>query len=666
VNDPGQLTLEDFRTSKTHVKEREKTLKDKLTLAEKLYSGQQHVRLMRGVELLRSKKDQVDLGFQILSAGYGLIPANRKIAPYETTFQGMKKTELRDWAAQLSIPKDFQRVISEKRNLNLILLGDSYLEACGITDEQGFVSPTLLFCGKGTAKKIKPRPNLRVVTLSNPEAKRFSCGLVGLKGEIAHRICVGLASGKLTAKKLTNAKTDVLSLLDGVKLKEPKSKKKSAARSNPKVDKVIKIPQSWWDKKHRSKLCYFIPEWDDLVDPDYDFIKDDHSGGTGDWSNEVYAHQMYPTPNYDGILVSRVVAEKSKKKKERINEMGVHRYLRVPREYPIMGDCGAFDYIMEDVPPFTIDDVLNYYTRLDFDYGVSLDHLIVKATEHVKDFRYKLTIDNANEFIKEHRKAKLKWEPIGAVQGWDPASYAKAAAKYVKMGYRYIGLGGLVRTSSKKILATVEAVRTKIPDSIKVHVFGIARLDAMNRFEKAGVNSVDSASHLRQAWMRLHESFASMDGPYAALRIPQAGKSFRAKHMLEHPDLSDDKIISLEQSALNAVRGFGAHKVSLDNALNALLNYDRFVTKERESMEDAYRRTLEDRPWDKCECAICKSHGIEVVIFRGNNRNRRRGFHNTYVFYHVLQDVLNTGQMPDGFLTGKNKGQLELFATSGN
>ena len=28
------------------------------------------------------------------------------------------------------------------------------------------------------------------------------------------------------------------------------------------------------------------------------------------------------------------------------------------------------------------------------------------------------------------------------------------------------------------------------------------------------------------------------------------------------------------------------------------------------------------------------------MIFRGNNRNRRRGFHNTYVFYRLLQQAL--------------------------
>lgn len=47
---------------------------------------------------------------------------------------------------------------------------------------------------------------------------------------------------------------------------------------------------------------------------------------------------------------------------------------------------------------------------------------------------------------------------------------------------------------------------------------------------------------------------------------------------------------------------------------------------------DGYRRTLEERPWDRCDCPFCEKNGIQMCIFRGNNRNRRRGFHNMYRF----------------------------------
>ena len=686
VSSPAnQLTLDDFVRGGAHLKKREKELKDFELPAGNIYTGQQHVRLMRGIEAVKEVKNlKIDL--HILSAGYGMIPADQVVVPYECTFATMKTKELRQWADKLQVPQGFRETVGQKYDFGLVLLGDNYLDACALDAKVKFGGPTLLFCGTGIAKKLPSMNHVRVVAISNPEATRFSCGLVSLKGEIAARVLRGVANDPSVVKQLMDSSFDVLAWLDqqssgksasstkAVKIKAKVERSKPAAKQaeagaskskgtvNPKVDHVIQIPQSWWDKPHRKKLRYFIPEWDDLVDPDYDFITDQHAGENCGWGNAVYAHQMYPEPNYDGLLMSRAVAEKSKAKKERINALGVHRMLRVPREFPIMGDCGAFDYIMEDTPPYTTEDVLDYYTRLDFDLGISVDHLIVSATEAQKQFRYDLTINNAEDFLKQHRKAGLKWEPIGAVQGWDPASYARAAEQYVKMGYKYIALGGLVRTTSREILEVVHKVRERVPANVAIHVLGVARLDWMNTFAEAGVQSADSASFLRQAWMRIGQSYTSFDGPYAALRIPEAGNSFRAKHMESHPDLSEDKILKMEQRALAAVRAYGAKTGSLADALESLLEYDQFVTADRVDMRDAYTRTLSDRPWDKCGCAICQKWGIEVIIFRGNNRNRRRGFHNTYVFYRLLQQVL-AGQ-PVAFLAKEGlKDQLQLSLT---
>ena len=68
--------------------------------------------------------------------------------------------------------------------------------------------------------------------------------------------------------------------------------------------------------------------------------------------------------------------------------------------------------------------------------------------------------------------------------------------------------------------------------------------------------------------------------------------------------------------------------------MNMLDAYQEFVG--RECLRKHYGATLEKKPWDDCKCAICSDVGIEVIIFSGNNRNRRRGFHNTRVFYDLL------------------------------
>lgn len=671
VETDQQLVWNDFKSGKAHVASWEKKLGDLCRKAGEMYTGEQHLRLMRGIEALRSKKSlQVDL--HILSAGYGLIPEQQVIAPYEVTFATMKLKEIDAWSKVLNIPEDFRKLVVKPYDLGLILLGDNYLRACQLDDLVKFGGPTVLFCGTGMAKKLPKLPNVRVIPISNPEAKRFSCGLVGLKGELAARVLASLSKDTGFVGKVMQSRADVLKALDlgaapkrsalteGRKAKPSAQAEENSRRAvpNPTVDFVIHLPDSWRNKEHRKRLRYFIPEWDDYVDPEFDFLTDTHwGGGAGDWSNEVYAHQMYPEPNYDGILMSRAVAEKSKKKDARISAMGVHRFLRVPRDFPIMGDCGAFDYIMQDVPPYTTDDVLNYYTRLDFDYGVSVDHLIVSATEHQKQERYELTIGNAEEFLKEHRKAGLKWEPIGAVQGWDPASYAKAARRYVKMGYRYIALGGLVRYSTKDILRLLREVHAVVPREVNIHLFGIARPEALRQFSSLGVTSVDSASHLRRAWLVARDNYFTLDGDsYSSLRIPEVGKSYRAKRVLASGRASEDKLLRLQEECLAAVRKFDNGRGNVSQTVRLLLEYHVLISEGGPDMRVEYERTLMAQPWKNCPCHICKTWGVEVMIFRGNNRNRRRGFHNTYVFYRLMQAALN-----GIVLQAKEQEQSELF-----
>lgn len=663
VDDERRLTQDDFARGASHVKAREREMKKLLTPAQDLYTGLQHVRLMRGVKALREARSDLALDLWVLSAGYGLVPTDRTLAPYEATFNGMRKAELQAWAEHLHVPQDVRRLLADPYDLALVLLGDDYLTACALDDTITLGGPTLVFAGKAGAARLPRLPRLRTVVLGNPDASRFACGLVGLKGEVAARLLEHLREDTHLIPRLLDPATDLLGLLDGSQKASPV---RHTARANPNVDRVIEIPESWWSKPHRAKLRYFIPEWDDLVDPDYDFETDTHSGGSGDWSNEVYAHQLYPEPNYDGLLVSKVVAEKSKKKKARINALGVHRFLRVPRQFPVMGDCGAFGYIHEERPPYTNDEILDYYTRLDFDYGVSIDHLIVTATEAQKKERYQLTIHNAEEFLKEHRKRRLPWTPVGAVQGWDPKSYAEAARQYVAMGYRYIGLGGLVRSPTQEILRVLQEVHRFVPELVGIHAFGLARLNVLATFSRLGVRSVDSASYLRRAWMASGgQNYLSDEGFFTAIRIPEAGKSFRAKRMVREGRAADELVGRLERDCLRAVRDFDRGLLAVDQTLDVIEDYDRHITPDRGQYRERLRRTLEAAPWKRCPCAICRSDGVEVIIFRGNNRNRRRGFHNTFVFYRLLQRVLAGERVletsPDGDGGAPLHEQLELL-----
>jgi hypothetical protein len=664
------LTMEDFRQGAEHVGRREQELADVLMPARDLYTGQQHVRLMRGVRAYETAHltngSGPALELHVLSAGYGLVPGDRAIAPYEATFNGMKAKELRAWADALRVPQDIRALLARPFDLCLLLLGDGYLKACALGNDVQLGGPTIAFCGARSAEALPALPGLVAVPLENKEAKRFRCALIALKGELASRMLEGSADRLHEAASMSpGALLDRLDCAENVQ----RTSSGSATKALDRVDFVIQIPQSWHDRAHRSRMRYFIPEWDDQVDVDFDFAHDEHSGGSGKWSNQVYAHQMFAEPNYDGILVSKVVAEHGKEKKARINELGVHRFLRVPRQFPVMGDCGAFGYINEKVPPYTTNEILDYYSRLDFDYGVSLDHLIVAATADDARFRYELTLHNADEFLREHRARGLRWTPIGAVQGWDANTYAEGVRKCVQMGYRYIALGGLVRTSTKALLPILEAVHKELPPDVDLHLFGLGRLGALTEFKRLGVTSIDSASYLRQAWLRTTSGYVMPGTHYSPLRIPEAGhpdpgldtvagKRFRSKVRQAHPLVSEADIFRRERAALDSARAYASGAASLDTALNAILHYDELVTSDAIEMEPLYRRTLEERPWERCPCEICRTAGIEVVIFRGNNRNRRRGFHNTYVFYRLFSAIISGKSEEDA---RSAEVQLQLF-----
>jgi len=169
----------------------------------------------------------------------------------------------------------------------------------------------------------------------------------------------------------------------------------------------------------------------------------------------------------------------------------------------VMGDCGAFGYIKEDVPPYNTIEILDYYEKLGFNYGVSIDHLIVGgfAEVGVREKRYEITLKNAQEFIEQHKLGGYTFTPIGAAQGWSPETYANAVKELIKMGYDYIALGGLARAPSKEIIEILKAIHPHLQPHVRLHLFGVARISAIPVLRHMGVTSFDSASPLRRTWL---------------------------------------------------------------------------------------------------------------------------------------------------------------------
>ncbi|MDL0118284.1 queuine tRNA-ribosyltransferase tRNA-guanine transglycosylase [Halobacterium salinarum] len=391
------------------------------------------------------------------------------------------------------------------------------------------------------------------------------------------------------------------------------------------------------------------------------------------------------------------------------------------------------------------------------DFQGDIDSVLARLAEDSRSvyreddaqFRYELTLRNAQEMYDLYQQRDYPFRLMVAIQGWDPDSYADAAADVLDIGYDYLGIGGVagspihdVRTIVKSVGKTVKAFEREHNTRVDSHVFGFAKTDGFETIGRSGMTSFDSASMLRSAWTGGQNYRLDHDERYDAIRVRypssrddletavetalrsretlvalrayDAGDSIRAaledwsalaadvlpaaeRYLREHRhdeqfdhrlleevesafradfeygrelqvSFSDDlrgdlvkllrkddpadplpfeKYGSLLNTAAEVFERFSRATSTLDDA-DAVSDYDRIWAIVREyatwvgddNLLEEYQETLRERPWETCDCPICHEYGIEVCIFRGNDRNRRRGFHNTRRFYDEFEDDL--------------------------
>ncbi len=404
-----------------------------------------------------------------------------------------------------------------------------------------------------------------------------------------------------------------------------------------------------------ANLKYFFPDSQDFVDPSFDFLTETRNEHRVRQRDDHYPHEIFERP-YDGILVSKAIVDGlrgsagkyTQAQRRRFYREQIRSFFRLPDTYQTMGDCGAFTYADMYMPPYSVSDVVEFYEKSGFDYGISLDHIVfafetpkskVQGAELEECFRRQnLTLEYAEIFLA---KSKDKhYRPMGVAHGWNPASYRDAVEKLIGIGYEYITLGGMVPLKTKQILAVLKAVSEARQPNTKFHLLGISRLDNIEAFEKYGVASIDSTTPLRQAFKDDKKNYHRGGVEYfTALRIPQIDANFTMSRKIRSGEVDQDEARCLEQTALKAVRGFASHTVDIEDALKALIDYESLYSGNGDKYRDEYRRTLESRPWESCNCEICRKIGVEVILFRGSERNKRRGFHNINALYHRLHNA---------------------------
>lgn len=414
----------------------------------------------------------------------------------------------------------------------------------------------------------------------------------------------------------------------------------------------------------------------DYVDPDYDFANDREARRRRLHADDEFPHEFLRKAPYDGLLISRAIVgdhirkgKYSESQSMRFLREGARKFVRFPEaKYPnsiVMGDCGAFSYKNEERPPYSVDDTLEFYSNGQFTHGCSIDHIIFDFQDDrlppSDDARRRrdITVDLAGKFFAASKQLGRKFTPVGVIQGWSPKSMARCGATLAKMGYRYIAVGGMVPLRMEQIHSALSSIREELPKSVALHLLGFGKIEALGELSQYGVASFDTTSPLTRAfkdgrknyWLRNREGGFKY---YTAVRIPQALGNDKVVRSARGGRVDQEHLIALEKLALEAVRGFAKRRVKLNTAVDTVLDYQRYALWDHklsnsennghfESFRPIYVRTLGDRPWEDCSCRVCKEIGVNALIFRSSNHNKRRGIHNLQVFHQHMLSLRGSG-----------------------
>ena len=307
----------------------------------------------------------------------------------------------------------------------------------------------------------------------------------------------------------------------------------------------------------------------DYVDPHYDFVEDRSPLDREPYWDDVFPHELLGYAPYDGILVSkaivgghRVTGKYSESQAMRFRRVGAREFLRFREEdYPgslVFGDCGAFSYHKMEFPPYTAEEMIDFYGDGRFTHGCSIDHVIFDFIEddYENDLeqgnleesrrRFEITSTNAEDFLKQSRRLGNSFTPVGVVQGWSPKSMAEASRRLQKMGYRYIAIGGMVPLRAPKILKALREIRVAVGNDLSLHILGFAKAEEIGEFSNLNITSIDTTSPLIRAFKDSDRNYYALKPEggikyYSAIRIPQSIENNGLKNLAKRGTYSQER-----------------------------------------------------------------------------------------------------------------------------
>ena len=162
--------------------------------AQELYVGPPQRQLMPAVAAFR----QAGLGtldLRYLSAGFGLVPGQRPLVPYDCTFKGMGAAGLHAWARHLGVPAAMRAWLAQEADLRLVLLTDDYLRACGDLRQVSLGAPTLFVLSRRMLPRLPRHPLAQARVVERAHIRRCGCAAVALRAQLGAQMLRGLVGG---------------------------------------------------------------------------------------------------------------------------------------------------------------------------------------------------------------------------------------------------------------------------------------------------------------------------------------------------------------------------------------------------------------------------------------------------------------------------------------
>jgi len=449
---------------------------------------------------------------------------------------------------------------------------------------------------------------------------------------------------------------------------------------------------------------FYFPDNLDFVDPKFDGIKNTKTKNHRKYDDDAYPHEILKELPYNGMLVSLAgVGTMQKKGKYYTQELtedfyfyGAQKFLRLTdekfKDVQLMGDCGAFDYVNEPEPPFTIDELVEFYVRGGFHYGISLDHIVfqyakdddaLRAMPYAEireaERRIKITLDNAESFL-EQSKGK-PFIPYGVAHGFSKESFISSVKKLEEIGYTHITIGGMIKSKTPDLIDLLETLSAIKKKETQFHLLGICRFENIPAYVKNGVTSADSTSPLMQGIKagkyyefneESHELIQAL-----SIRIRQCDHENVQKLIDKHRndirslihimlnnneidiDLSNNALSTnecvkrLEKDCISNLIKYDATGENLEGTFKSLMAYEKVTTTDYleetitptklgqlERERQKVKSFLALKPWQSCPCGVCEG-GIMNIVFRSNQTNRRRGIHNLAIVTKHKDVILN-------------------------